>query len=149
VRNPLLVDGISGVAPDRVTGTPGSSINFIAGKGLELGPGASAFVTDLTFDKVSIDLDGGDTPYVVLRQEDGREIEVGGATCPFSDGAASSTAGALHIERDGTRVTVAVGDGEKHDCVGQLDPDARVTIGVRGAGGTGVSLAHNLRITRR
>jgi hypothetical protein len=149
VRNPLLVDGIAGVAPDRVTGTPGSSINFISGKGLELGPGASVFVTDLTFDKVSIDLDGGDTPYVVVRQEDGREIEVGGATCPFSDGAASSTVATLHVERDGRRVTVTVGDGEKHDCVGELDPDARVTIGVRGAGGTGVSLAHNLRITRR
>jgi hypothetical protein len=149
VRNPLLVEGIAGVAPDRVTGTPGSSINFIAGKGLELGPGASAFVTDLTFDKVTIDLDGGDTPYVVLRQEDGREIEVGGVTCPFSEAAASSTVATLHIERDGKRVTVAGGSGEKHDCVGELEPDARVAIGVRGAGGTGVSLAHNLRITRR
>lgn len=149
VRNPLLVDGTAGVAPDRVTGTPGSSINFISGKGLELGPGASAFVTDLTFNRVSIDLDSGDTPYVVLRQEDGRELEVGGAACTFSEAAASSTVATLHIERDGKRVTVAVGDGVKHDCVGELDPEARVAIGVRGAGGTGVSLAHNLRITRR
>lgn len=145
VKNPLLVDGTAGVAPDRVTGTPGSSIRFVDGKGLELGPGASAFVTDLTFSHVAIDLDGGDTPYVVLRQEDGRELEVGSALCPF---ASSSTVATLHVERSGARVTVAVGDGAPRDCVGQLDPFARVAVGVRGAGGSGISLAHNLRITR-
>ena len=149
VKNPLLVDGTAGLAPDRVSGTPGSSIRFIDGKGLELGPGASAFVTDLTFSRVAIELDGGDTPYVVLRQEDGRELEVGGAACPFSETSASSTLATLHIERNGKRVTVALGDGATRDCVGELDPDARVAVGVRGAGGTGMSLAHNLRITRR
>jgi hypothetical protein len=81
----------------------------------------------------------------VLRQEDGRELEVGGALCPF---ASSSTVAPLHVERTGARVTVAVGDGAPKDCVGQLDPLARVAVGVRGAGGSGISLAHNLRITR-
>ena len=149
VRNPLLVTDTAGLAPDRVSGTPGSSIRFIDGKGLELGPGASAFVTDLTFGRVAIDIDSGDTPYVVLRQEDGRELEVGGAECAFTEAASSSSIATLHIERDGKRVTVTVGDAQPHDCVGELDPTARIAIGVRGAGGTGVSLAHNLRITRR
>ena len=63
VRNPLLVDGPTGLAPDRVVGTPGSSIRFVDGRGLELGPGASAFVTDVTFKNVSVVIDGGDTPY--------------------------------------------------------------------------------------
>jgi hypothetical protein len=149
VRNPLLVDGPAGLAPDRVTGTPGSSINFVERRGLELGPGASAFVTDLTFSRVAIDLDNSETPYVVLRQEDGRELEVGGAACPFSVDPAATTLGTLHVERDGKRVTVAVGDGAASNCVGELDATARVSVGVRGSGGIGVSVAHNLRITRR
>ena len=150
VPNPLLVEGTAGVAPDRVTGTPGSSIRFVEGKGLELGPGASAFVTDLTFGSVAIEIDSGDTPYVVLRQENGRELEVGGADCAYSGAASSSGAvGTLHVQRDGKRVTVALDDAQPRACVGELDPTARIAIGVRGAGGTGVSLAHNLRITRR
>ena len=150
VRNALLVEDTGGMAPDRVSGTPGSSIRFTDGKGLELGPGASAFVTDLTFGAVSIDLDRGDTPYVVLRQEDGRELEVGGADCAIAEAASSSsTVGTLHVARDGSRVSVSLDDGPSHDCIGELDPTARIAIGVRGAGGTGVSLAHNLRITRR
>jgi hypothetical protein len=90
VRSPLLVDGPFGLAPDRVAGTPGSSINFIEGRGLELGPGASAFVTDVTYANVTIELDGGAAPSVVLRQEDGRELEIGGAGCAFTETATRS-----------------------------------------------------------
>lgn len=145
VRNPLLVDGPNGLAPDRVVGTPGSSIRFVDGRGLQLGPGASAFVTDVTFKDVDIAIDGGDTPYVVLRQENGRELEVGGAACAFTQSAAKT----LFVSRTGKRVTVRVDDGEPRDCPTELDDSARVSIGVRGAGGTGVSLAKNLRISRR
>jgi hypothetical protein len=145
VRNPLLVDGPSGLAPDRVTGTPGSSINFVEGRGLELGPGASAFVTDVTYADVTIELDGAASPSVVLRQEDGRELEVGGATCAFAQTATRS----LKVTRHGKRVDVSVDDGEPRVCPTELDVDARVSVGVRGAGGTATSLARNLRITRR
>jgi hypothetical protein len=145
VRNPLLVDGTSGLAPDRIAGTPGSSIHFIEGRGLELGPGASAFVTDVTFSRVTIELDGGAPPYVVLRQEDGREVEVGGAGCAFGQNASKS----LRVERSGKRVVVVADDGEAQECPSELDAGARVSVGVRGAGGTGMSLARNLRVTRR
>ena len=145
VRNPLLVDSPFGLAPDRVVGTPGSSIRFVDGRGLELGPGASAFVTDVTFARVNVVIDGGDTPYVVLRQENGREVEVGGATCAFTQNAARS----LEVTRAGKRVVVRVDGGEPRDCPTDLDENARVSVGVRGAGGTGVSVAKNLRITRR
>lgn len=145
VRNPLLVDGPSGLAPDRVTGTPGSSINFVEGRGLELGPGASAFVTDVTYADVTIELDGASAPSVVLRQENGRELEVGGAACAFTQSATKS----LRIARKGPRVEVSVDDGEPRVCPTELDPGARVAIGVRGTGGAGVSVARNLRISRR
>jgi hypothetical protein len=145
VRNPLLVDGPAGLAPDRVVGTPGSSIRFVDGSGLELGPGASAFVTDVTFRNVSVAIDGGATPYLVLRQENGRELEIGGLACGFTQNVARS----LLVDRIGKRVTVRIDDGDPHDCPTELDETARVSIGVRGAGGTGTSLAKNLRITRR
>lgn len=145
VRNPLLVDGPFGLAPDRVTGTPGSSINFIDGRGLELGPGASAFVTDVTYADVTVELDGALAPSVVLRQENGRELEVGGAACAFLQSATRS----LKVTRRGKRVEVSADDGEPRVCPTELDPGARVSIGVRGAGGTGTSVARNLRITRR
>jgi hypothetical protein len=144
VRNPLLVDDTTGLAPDRLSGTAGGSIVFMPGRGLSLGPGASAFVTDVTYADVNIDLDG-ETPSVVLRQESGREIEIGGAACPFAPASRST----IHVERVGTRVTVNADTGDAHDCPTQLDPGARISIGVRGASGTDASLAHNLRITRR
>lgn len=146
VRNPLLVDGPSGLAPDRLAGTPGSSIRFVDGQGLELGPGASAFVTDVTFSRVTVELDGDSAPYVVLRQENGLELEVGGVGCPLGRNALQT----LAVSRNGTRVQVTADGGEPRVCPTELlDANARVSVGVRGAGGTGVSLARDLRITRR
>lgn len=146
VRNPLLIDSPLGLAPDRLVGTPGSSIRYVDGSGLELGPGASAFVTDVTFKNVNVLIDGGaSAPYVVLRQEDGRELEVGGAGCGFAQGVTRS----LDVERTGKSVTVRIDGGEPHACQAELDLGARISVGVRGAGGTGTSVARNLRITRR
>ena len=142
VASPLLVDGTAGLAPDRL---PGSSIRFQPGRGLELGPGASAFVTDVTYADVTVEIDGGATPSIVLRQEDGREIDVGGAACPTVQSAVTT----LRVERIGKRVTVQADDKPPLTCPTEVDLTARVSIGVRGAGGTGSSLAHNLRIRRR
>jgi hypothetical protein len=44
---------------------------------------------------------------------------------------------------------VSVDDREPRACQAELDAGARVAVGVRGVGGTGVSLARNLRISRR
>lgn len=145
VKNPLLADGTDGLAPDRLAGTPGSSIRFVPDRGLELGPGASAFVTDVTYADVAVELDGPFAPSIVLRQEDGRELEVGGAACAFAQNAMKT----IRVERTGKRVTVRADDGDARACPTELDAAARIAIGVRGAGGTGVSVAHNLRISRR
>jgi len=145
VRNPLLMDGTLGLAPDRLAGTPGSSIRFVADRGLELGPGASAFVTDVTYANVTVDLDGLEAASIVLRQEDGRELEVGGAGCPLVQTAQA----AVQVVRKDKSVSVSLDGAEPRLCPTELDPSARVAIGVRGAGGTGVSFARNLRIARR
>jgi hypothetical protein len=145
VRNPLLADGTLGLAPDRLAGTPGSSIRFIAGRGLELGPGASAFVTDVTYANVTVDLDGPDAASIVLRQEDGRELEVGGATCALAQTSKTS----VRVERRGKSVIVSLDGAQARLCPTELDASARIAIGVRGTGGTGATFARNLRIARR
>lgn len=145
VPKPLLVTGPEGLAPDRLAGTPASSIRFVDNKGLVMGPGASAFVTDATFASVSVTVDVVDSPpEVVLRQEDGKEIEIGGAGCGFGQTAKRTIA----VERRGSVVTVIVDDGVVQTCPATLDPDMRVSIGVRGGTSTESSGARNLRINR-
>jgi hypothetical protein len=146
LRKPLLVDGPAGLAPDRLAGINGSSIRFVPGRGLLMGPGASAFVTDVTFGDVVVELDVVDAPpSVVLRDETGRELEVGGFECAFTAGAQRS----ITVTRKGPRVTVATDDKAARTCQGTLAEGARVSVGLRGASGSGVSGATNLRVTRR
>jgi hypothetical protein len=145
VRNPLLLDSTLGLAPDRVTGTPGSSIRFDEATGLELGPGASAFVTDLSYADVSVELDTSGAPAIVLRQEDGRELSVGGAECPF----AQAPIVRLRVDRTGTQVRYGINGGDSRLCTTELTEGARVSIGVRGSDNAGASFVRNLRIVRR
>lgn len=146
IPSPLLVEGTSGLAPDRAAGLPGSSLRFVAERGLELGPGASAFLTDVTFADVTVELDvEGATPDVVLRQEDGRELEVGGAACAFR----SADARAIRVERRGTAVTIAIDGGEPRRCPTDLAEAVRVSVGLRGADGIALGWARNLRVVRQ
>lgn len=144
--NPMLVESTLGVAPDRLAGLPGSSISFTKGRGLELREGASAFVTDLTFADVTIDVDVVDqAAAVVLRQDNGAELSVGGPQCAIAQTAKKS----LHIERIKRNVAVSIDGGEARPCPTQLDEGARVSVGLRGIGGGSVSTAANLRVVRR
>lgn len=146
LRKPLLVDGPSGLAPDRLAGIAGSSIRFERGRGLLMGPGASAFVTDVTFGDVLVELDVVDAaPTVVLRDDSGRELEVGGAACALTGNAQRSIA----VTRKGKRVTVRADDQPERTCPTELADGVRVSIGVRGSAGTAQSGATNLRVTRR
>ena len=146
VQNPLLLSGTLGLAPDRIAGSPGSSIRFDERSGLELGPGASAFVTDVSYADVRVEVDASLAPaIVVLRQEDGREVAVGGAECAFTQKPTES----LRVDRSGTQVRFTIDKDEARLCPTELNEGARVSIGVRGRDGPGVSYARNLRITRR
>lgn len=140
VRTPLLMDGPAGLAPDRIAR---GSLRFDATKGLQLAAGASAFVTDVSYAGVDVDLEFSGTTVVVLRQEDGRELEVGGAECPSSVRDGTS----IRIEREGSEVRFRIDDGESQRCGAELSSESRVKIGVRG--GESGGFARNLRITRR
>lgn len=147
IPSPLLVGSPLGLAPDRPAGLAGSSIHFRPGVGLELGPGASAFLTDVTLADFSAEIDVvGGAPEIVLRPETGAELSVGGAQCAF--GAAATTK--LAIERKGRRIAVRADDREPQDCSALLEDGVRIRLGLRGAqGGNVASGAKNLRVLRR
>ncbi len=146
VPKPLLVDGPGQLAPDRLAGIAGSSIRFDRDQGLVMGPGASAFLTDVSFADFDLDVDvTAAAPSIVLRDESGRELEVGGASCAFAQGAQRHVA----VRRSGRSVVVRADEGEERTCPTELEPGARVAIGVRGSQATGLSGARNLIVTRR
>jgi hypothetical protein len=150
----LLVDDASGLAPDRL---PGASLKFDPKSGLTLDPSASVFVTDVTFADFDLDLEVvGAAPTVVLRRDDGREIEIGGASCPIAVTAQRT----LSVERASSTVTVTMDDRVRQCPPVPTDPtpfeasrfleaDARLSIGLRGTAGGVPSGARNLRIRRR
>ena len=81
----------------------------------------------------------------MLRQEDGRELSVGGEECPFARAPTST----LRVDRVGPEVRFSIDGGEPRLCKARLSEGARVSIGVRGIDRPGASFARNLRITRR
>lgn len=144
---PLLVQGPVGLAPDRVVGGTASAIAWTPERGLELLPGASAFVADLTFADFDAEIDvTGGAPVVVLRPELGKELEVGGADCAGAQLAARR----LVVRRRGRAVRYVTDDAEARSCPTELLPEAgRVALGLRGGQGAAVSSGRNLRIVRR
>ena len=147
LEGPLLVGTASDVAPDCLA-APGVDF-FDASSGLELGPGASAFVTDRTYAAVSVDLDAptGEPALVVLRDELGAELEVGGVACAGAL-AKGGSASSLHVERTGATVRWAIAGGAQGVCPSGVRSDARLSVGVRAPGGMSRSVAHNLRVRR-
>jgi hypothetical protein len=111
-----------------------------------LAPEASVFVTDTTYASVRIEVDAptGEPAYVVLRDDVGVELEVGGPACPLSGGAGAPST--IVVERSGGRVTARAGGGPPRACA--FRADGRVSIGLRGAAGNARSVARKLRVTR-
>jgi hypothetical protein len=134
------------MAPDRLVTT--GALTFDPRTGLTLDAGASAFVVDRTYADLDISLDAptGEPAVVVLRDDLGGELEIGGVTCPGAivGGAPSS----VTLQRRGATVTWSVSGKAAHACPTDLPARARVSVGVRGAPAASRSVARNLRITR-
>jgi hypothetical protein len=145
VPKPLLVTGLEQLAPDRLAGSRASSLYFDPDRGLMLGPGASAFLTDVTFADLELEVDvTASAPSVVLRLETGAELEVGGAGCAFAQSASKH----LVVRRRGRRVDVRVDDAPFRTCPTELERNGRVSVGLRGSQGAGLSGGRNLVVTR-
>ena len=143
VPRPLLVKDETFLAPDRLPSR--DAYRFELERGLLLGPGASAFLPDVTFAKVSVELRvTAAAPVVVIRDDAGVELEVGGPFCVGSVAAKQS----LVVARDGARVTFAVDGGDVRECGRGVAAKSRVSIGLRGASGADVSGVRNLFVRR-
>jgi hypothetical protein len=133
-------------APDRLAAAGVVSFDASIG-GLVLAPGASAFVTDRTYADVAIDVTAptGEPALVVLRDERGGELEVGGIDCR---GAIEQGAQATHVERRGAAVTWSIGGGPSGTCTASVSPDARISVGFRGVMSAARSVASDVRVRR-
>jgi hypothetical protein len=146
-RGPLLAGSTVFLAPDRLVSPSSAPISYDANLGLLLDTGATAFLTDATFASFALDLTvTGPAPIVVLRDESGVELEVGGGTCPIvvPDGTSS-----LHVERDGATVTVTVGGDAPKACRTTVAEGARLSVGLRGGSSGDRSSGKNLSVVRR
>jgi hypothetical protein len=150
LSSPLLLSDAEDTSPDHLA-TDGA-VTFdpaLFGGALQLVPGASAFVTDRTYADVRIELDApsGAPALLVLRDALGHELEVGGASCPGA--VVTGSALTLVVERRGSSLKWSVsGNAPSSPCATPFAPDARLTIGVRGAPDLTHSVARNLRVTR-
>jgi hypothetical protein len=144
----LFVADTSETAPDRLPGAGVLSFDASdSSTGLAMGPGASAFVTDRTYADVTIDVDSptGEPAIVVLRDELGQELEVGGATCP---GVLAAGASSVHVARAGVAVSWSVAGGAAGLCPTGVRDGARLSVGVRAPASAARSVVRNLRVTR-
>jgi hypothetical protein len=148
--HPLLVDGPDLFAPDRLAGTPSSAIRFDASLGLVLEQGTSAFLTDATLGSFTLDLDvpNGIAPRVLLRDERGTELEVGGASCLIVGFPGTHT---LHVARDGSSIVTTLDDGVARACPAPLPggDSGRISVGLRGAPAGPFSTARRFVLQRR
>lgn len=143
VPRPLLVKDETFLAPDRLPSR--DAYRFELDRGLLLGPGASAFLPDVSFSRVVVELRvTAAAPLVVLRDETGAELEVGGAFCAGAAAARSS----LVVTREGAKVTYAIDGDAAKECARGVSENARVYVGLRGASGAGTSGARNLFVRR-
>ncbi len=129
-------------APDRLSG---ADVGW--SQGLSLANGAGAFLSDATFAKVSVDMTMGPGCRLVLRDEVGAEIEVGGDGCPLPSSAGASP---LHVERAGAAVTFAIAGGPVESCASLVRSDARLSVGWRGPpSGRATCLVSGPSVSRR
>jgi hypothetical protein len=143
---PILVSDPRETAPDRLASSGVISFDTALG-GLVLAPGSTAFVTDRTYGDVSVDVAAptGEPAVIVLRDESGAEVEVGGTSCP---GAIMQPAPSAHVERRGASVTWSLAGGASGTCRSSVAPAARLSVGLRGSASSARSVASDLRVER-
>ena len=85
-------------------------------------------LTDVTFASFALDLSSpsGAAPLVLLRDDAGHEVEIGGAACPLLVGSR------IHVERHGELITTSVDQSEPKTCQVKLETSVRLHVGIRG-----------------
>jgi hypothetical protein len=133
---PLLTLSTGLMSPDSSPSAVG--MTFDPSGGLSLPPAKSAFLNDARFKDASIDVDAttSSPPIVVLRQEDGTELQIG-QDCPWPSAQLPAT---MHVEARGGLITTRIGSTSLA-CSARVS--GRFAVGLRGP-----AVARNLRISR-
>lgn len=135
--SPLLTHDTSHLAPD----SPFGPAAFDVDKGLALAPGVAAFVTDARFLDVSLDVDVTEgVPIVVLRNDAGIEVELGGGACPWP---AVTLPATFHVEHRQGQLSYGSASA-RASCTSPFALNDRFAVGLRG----GPAHAKNLRVSR-
>jgi hypothetical protein len=151
-RGPYVTDSTissHNSAPDRLAaGTlvtkPDTGWNLGGTPGLTVSSGAQVFVTDATFDEVTIDVTmQGNWAAIVLQDRDGDSFEVGGPACPFP---AFTEIAEVVVARQGAQVTVAINGAPPVTCPTGLPAEDRLSVGVQALAGP--SVLDQLTVTR-
>ena len=105
VRNTLLSAGPLQLAPIGSSTSTARRARFASTSAASARSGRKpAFVTSVTFADFALDLDvTASAPVIVVRDERGAELRIGGASCGFGR---SATHLSLHVTRNGARVDV-------------------------------------------
>ena len=145
----MLVADAEQLAPDRLASAGVVAFDTSAGGlgGLVLSSGASAFVTDRTYASVAIDFHSptGEPALLVFRDDQGKELEVGGPSC---FGATPSGISSIHVERRGGTVRWSLPGGETGTCANGVEASSRLSLGLRGVPSAARSVVRDLRVSR-
>ena len=121
-----------------------SPIRFDTGTGLTLADGTAAFVPDAIYGDfvATIEVAGDAAPVLVLRDDRGADLELGGALCP------APTTKRFSFTRRGATAQVANADGVTARCDLVALGSRRVSLGLR-ARGTAGAVVRELTVERR
>ncbi|MEO7108848.1 MAG: hypothetical protein ABI183_00305, partial [Polyangiaceae bacterium] len=149
----LLSGTTTSIAPDRL---PGADLSFQTAQandpatGLALGASAQAVIADSNYLNFSLDFDSGqlEMPSLVLRAQNQNDFTIGqdsAATCGFP-----LNANHLHVERNGSVVSVSTDASSLSACGISIGSEARVSVLFRGPSSGSKVLAHvrNLIVRR-
>ncbi len=162
-RGPFVNDvalGSSNTAPDGVVLSPDYAAWVTTGDAgdaeLSVGHGVKVFLTDATFETVTIGATMSGWADIIFRDETGCEYEIGGSpsfSCPGTVNAcppfAAISGATLTASRVGAQVTVTdASTGQLGKCNPGFAANARVAIGFHGGNGPLPVQLQNLTVTR-
>lgn len=143
------VDLANDTSPDELP-APGL-VSFGAGTGITVSGNASAFVTDRTYEDVSVHVTSSSAPgmpgaCVVLRTTSGPSVLLPDA--PPDGGAGPVPGRVLDVKRSGPTVTFSIDGGPFIESATAIGVGERVSVGVRGFPGASGATVTGIRITR-
>lgn len=141
------VDLANDTSPDELPSK--TLVSFDSGTGIAVTSGASAFVTDRTYEDLTVHVtsDSDEGACVVLRTTSGQTVTL--PDLPSQTGCTGFTPGrVLDVKRTGATLSFSIGGGPYHTSCNSIGVGNRVAVGVTGFPGTSGTTVTGIRITR-